>query len=310
MDIETLSWDDDLLEIFSVPRKSLPEIRSSMHDTYGYTQTDGVFGARIPVCGILGDQQAALFGQACFSKGQSKNTYGTGCFLLANTGEELCHSEHGLLTTVAYRSGDSRPVYALEGSIAVAGSLIQWMRDNIGLVSSAPEIDRLAEGVADNGGVYFVPAFSGLFAPYWRSDARGVITGLTGYVQAGHLARAVLESTAFQAKDLFDAMEKDSGLRIPEIKVDGGMTKSDVFMQFQSDILGIPVIRPVITETTALGSAYAAGLSAGFWSSFEELSAQWKEGIRWESSMEEGERQKKLHFWQKAVERSMGWAEE
>ncbi|MCF7946154.1 MAG: glycerol kinase GlpK [Spirochaetia bacterium] len=310
MDIETLTWDDELLKLFSVPQKALPEIRSSMRDIYGYTESSSVFGAQIPVCGILGDQQAALFGQACFSKGQSKNTYGTGCFLLENTGEELCQSQYGLLTTVAYRSGDDKPVYALEGSIAVAGSLIQWMRDNIGLVDSAPEIDKLAESVEDNGGVYFVPAFAGLFAPYWRSDARGVITGLTGYVKAGHLARAVLESTAFQAKDLFDAMEKDSGIKLREIKVDGGMTKSAVFMQFQADILNIPVIRPVIAETTALGSAYAAGLSTGFWNSLEELAAQWKEDKHWDPMMGEDERDKKLAFWHKSIERSMNWIEE
>ncbi len=309
MDIEKFQWDQGLVEYFGAEVSCLPEIRSSFHDSYGKTTKEGPFKAEIPLCGILGDQQAALFGQACFSRGQGKNTYGTGCFLLVNTGERLSVSRHGLLTTPAYRSGSDAPVYALEGSIAVSGSLVQWMRDSIGLVDSAPEIDRMAESVDDNGGVYFVPAFSGLFAPYWDSSARGTITGLTGYAKAGHLARAVLEATAYQTRDIFDAMEKDSGVPIKELKVDGGMSKSDVLMKFQSDILQVPVIRPVIRETTALGAAYAAGLSVGFWNSLDDLASLWKEDTRWEPDMDEETRKEKLRMWKKAVERSRGWTD-
>ena len=309
MDIETLSWDDGLLETFGVPRQALPEIVPSTGRVYGMTSATGPFGGEIPVCGILGDQQAALYGQACFAKGMGKNTYGTGCFMLVNIGEELCHSTQGLLTTVAYLEEGKRPVYALEGSVAVAGSLVQWTRDNLGLVDSAPAIDVLAETVEDNGGVYFVPAFAGLYAPYWRSDARGVICGLTGYATSAHIARAVLEATAFQANDIFHAMEADSGIRITELKVDGGLINSRPLMQFQADILDIPVIRPAVAETTALGSAYAAGLTTGFWKDTDELSSQWKEKRRWVPDMDAGMREEKIRFWHKAVERTLDWAD-
>lgn len=309
MDIEKLTWDQEMLDVFTVPASMLPKIVPSMGLTYGTTRDAGALGSGIPINGILGDQQAALFGQACFTAGLGKNTYGTGCFLLVNTGERLCHSEHGLLTTVAYLVEGERPIYALEGSIAVAGSLVQWTRDNLGLVPSAPELDVLAGSVEDNGGVYFVPAFSGLFAPYWRSDARGVICGLTGYATAAHIARAVLESTAFQANDLFYAMEQDSGIPIKELRVDGGLTNSRPLMQFQSDILDIPVIRPLIAETTALGAAYASGLSSGFWKTQEELSGQWKERERWIPSMDEAVRTEKLRYWKKAVQRTLDWAD-
>ena len=309
MDIEHLTWDKDMLKVFSVPESLLPRIVPSMGSTYGTTRNAGALGSGIPINGILGDQQAALFGQACFTAGLGKNTYGTGCFLLVNTGERLCHSAHGLLTTVAYREEGKAPVYALEGSIAVAGSLVQWTRDNLKLVPTAPELDTLASTVEDSGGVYFVPAFSGLFAPYWRSDARGVICGLTGYVTDAHIARAVLESTAFQANDLFYAMEQDSGIPIKELRVDGGLTNSRPLMQFQADILDIPVIRPLIAETTALGAAYASGLSSGFWKSQEELAQQWKERGRWTPSMESGVRDEKLRLWKKAVQRSLDWAD-
>ena len=309
MDISTLQWDAELMSIFGVSEDMLPEICPSVGEIYGYTTETGPFKGALPVCGILGDQQAALFGQACFTKGLGKNTYGTGCFLLVNTGENLCASTQGLLTTVAYQIKGQKPIYALEGSIAVAGSLVQWIRDNIGLVSSAPEVDTLAESVEDNGGVYFVPAFSGLFAPYWRSDARGVITGLTGFATSAHIARAVLESTAFQAKDIFDAMAKDSGIDIVALKVDGGLTNSKPLMQFQADILHIPVIRPVVVETTALGAAYAAGLSTGFWKNLDELEAQWQEAKRWEPKMDEAESSEKVRLWHKAVERTLNWVD-
>ncbi len=308
MNLETLDWDDELLEAFTVPAAMLPEIRSSSAaEPYGYTTPEGPFSGRVPICGILGDQQAALFGQACFEKGTSKNTYGTGCFLLENTGENFVVSRHGLLTTVAYRVGREEPVYALEGSIAVAGALVQWVRDNLGLIEQSPEINDLAEKVEDSGGVYIVPAFSGLFAPYWHSDARGVITGLTGYVNKYHLARAVLEATAFQTRDIFAAMEKDSGITVTSLKVDGGMTASEILMQFQADILGVPVIRPRVTETTALGAAYAAGLSSGFWRDRAELATHWKEDKRWLPAMDEDEKKIKMEFWRKAVQRTMDW---
>lgn len=311
MNLETLSWDTELLDVFGIPGAMLPEIRSSVaSEPYGTSETEGPFGGQVPICGILGDQQAALFGQACFSRGSSKNTYGTGCFMLLNTGEEIIHSEYGLLTTVACRIGNNRAMYALEGSVAVAGSLVQWVRDNIGLIASSAEIETLARSVEDSGGVSIVPAFSGLFAPYWKNDARGIIAGLTGYVTAGHLARAVLEATAFQTKDIFDAMEKDSGLRIPDLKVDGGMVANEILMQFQADVLGVPVIRPRITETTALGAAYAAGLSTGFWRSRDELAGHWEEDTRWERRMEDEERRIRLKYWKKAVNLTMGWLEQ
>jgi glycerol kinase len=309
MDIETLQWDKKLLDIFNVPLQSLPEIVPSIGAVYGMTDHEGPVQGAVPVCGILGDQQAALFGQACFRAGSGKNTYGTGCFLLVNTGEKLVRSEHGLLSTVAYLKKGEAPVYALEGSIAVAGSLVQWMRDNLGLVDSAAELNVLAEQVADNGGVYFVPAFSGLFAPYWRSDARGAVVGLTGYATSGHIARAVLEATAFQTKDIFDAMEKDSQVNISELRCDGGMTKSRLLMQFQADILGVPVIVPVVAETTALGAAYAAGLSCGFWKDMNELAEHWQEESRWEASMDTQHRDTQVRLWHKAVDRTLDWVE-
>jgi glycerol kinase len=270
---------------------------------------DGPFAAEIPVAGVLGDQQAALFGQACFGPGTSKNTYGTGCFLLLNTGEEIIHSKNGLISTVAYRMGDEPPVYALEGSIAITGALVQWLRDNLGLIESSAQIESLAREVPDSGGVYFVPAFSGLFAPYWRSDARGVVAGLSRYATRAHLARAALEATAFQTLEIFEAMEQDSGLPIPSLKVDGGMVVNELLMQFQADLLRVPVIRPKITETTALGAAFAAGLSVGYWDSREQLTSLWEEERRWEPEMEQAERERKIHFWKKAVSRSFDWLE-
>lgn len=309
MDIRTLDWDDDMLSITGISRSFLPSIVSSSGVIYGYTSPDGPFGASIPVAGILGDQQAALFGQACFSPGESKCTYGTGCFMLTNIGAEPCVSEHGLLTTVAYRIEGESPVYALEGSVAVAGALIQWVRDDLGLVKSAKELDEEAESVVDSGGVYIVPAFSGLFAPYWRSDARGVIVGLTRYAKKSHICRAVLESTAFQANDLKDAMELDSGVRIESLKADGGMTNSMPLMVFQADIMQIPVIRPQINETTCLGAAYAAGLSVGVWKDVESLRGYWKEQMRWLGTMDDKERENKLRYWKKAVSRTLSWVE-
>ncbi len=309
MDLESLFWDEELLALFNIPKKALPAISPSIGTIYGYTLEDGPFQGKVPLCGILGDQQSALFGQACFTEGSGKNTYGTGCFLLVNTGNKLCKSTQGLLTTVAYQETGRKPVYALEGSIAVAGSLVQWTRDNLGMVKSAPDLDILAETVDDNGGVYFVPAFAGLYAPYWRSDARGIIAGLTGYATSAHIARAVLEATAFQTKDIFDAMQKDSGIGITELKVDGGLTNSSLLMQFQSDVLDISVIRPVVAEITALGAAYAAGLTIGFWADKQELAAQWKVKRRWIPDMAEAIRQKHLHLWHKAVERTFNWTD-
>ena len=310
MDIVSLEWDDWMLELFNIPRASLPRIVNSFGEVYGTTATQGPLHGEVPVCGILGDQQAALFGQACFFSGQGKNTYGTGCFMLVNTGETPTVSSRGLLTTVAYREAGKPAQYALEGSIAVAGSLVQWVRDNLKIVKSAPEVDTLAESVPDCGGVYIVPAFSGLFAPYWRSDARGVIAGLTGYATAAHICRAALESTAFQTKDIFDAMEADSHVTMELLKVDGGLTNSRPLMEFQADLLGIPVIRPQVVETTALGAAYAAGLSSKFWKSFEELAAHWKEKSRWVPAMEESVRHEKISFWNKAVQRTLDWVPE
>jgi glycerol kinase len=307
MNIETLSWDDELLEIFSIPKGSLPMIVPSSGMVYGHTAKDGPFGSEVPIAGILGDQQAALFGQACFKPGTGKSTYGTGCFLLVNTGFSLPRSRNGLLTTVAYRIGDEKPVYALEGSVAVAGSLVQWARDNLKLVESAQQLDREALTVTDSGGVYVVPAFSGLFAPYWRSDARGVIAGLTAFVTKAHLCRAILESTAFQAYDIFKAMESDSGIKTTELKVDGGMTNSEPLMEFQADLLGVPVIRPQVVETTALGAAFAAGLSVGVYKDLDELASYWKERKRWESAMDDETRDEKVRFWKKAVERTLEW---
>lgn len=307
MDIERLQWDETLLKACAIPVQALPEIVPSVGSIYGYTAEQGPLGGAIPVCAILGDQQAALFGQACFSTGEIKSTYGTGCFLLFNTGTTVRRSERGLLTTVAYHVAGEQPHYALEGSIAVAGSLVQWVRDNLKMVKTAQELDYLAESVPDCGGVYIVPAFSGLFAPYWRSDARGVIAGLTGYATDAHICRAVLEATAFQVKDLLDAISSDAELPIELLKVDGGLTNSRPLMEFQADLLGIPVVRPLVVETTALGAAYAAGLSVGFWTTFDELRAHWREKSRWEPTMEEALRQEKISFWNKAVQRTLNW---
>ncbi len=308
MDLGTLEWDLGMLDVMHAPRAALPRIVPSIdHEPWGMTGRDGAFGDSIPVCGALGDQQAALVGQTCFLPGESKNTYGTGCFMLLNTGEKRVPSTSGLLTTVAYRYKDEAPVYALEGSIAVAGSLVQWLRDNLGLIGSAAEVETLAATVADNGGVYFVPAFSGLFAPYWRSDARGVIAGMTAYANKGHIARAVLEAVAYQTRDVLDAMEHDSGVKLAGLRVDGGMAVCDLLMQFQADVLGVPVTRPTVTETTALGAAYAAGLSAGFWSGIDELRTQWRADKTWTPKASEDDRRRLLGEWHKAVERSLGW---
>lgn len=310
MNLESLDWDEELLDIFQIPRQMLPEIvPSSDPNIWGYTQFDGPFGFEIPVCGDLGDQQAALVGQTCFDIGEGKNTYGTGCFMLLNNGTNIIHSKSGLLTTVAYKFGDEPAIYALEGSIAITGALVQWLRDNFGLINTSSEIEDLARTVVDNGGIYFVPAFSGLFAPHWRSDARGLIIGLTRYINKGHLARAVLEATAYQTREVLDAMKKDSNVSLSSLRVDGGMVKNELLMQFQADILGVPVIRPKVTETTALGAAYAAGLAVGFWEDLEDLRANWQIDKIWEPQMDEQTREKLYRGWQRAVERTMGWIE-
>ncbi|MCU1526255.1 MAG: glycerol kinase [Frondihabitans sp.] len=308
MDLATLSWRDDILEVFGVPKSMLPEIKSSS-EVYGVA-SDSSLLREVPIAGILGDQQAATFGQAAFDQGESKNTYGTGNFLIFNTGEEIIHSKNGLLTTVGYKLGDAAPHYALEGSIAVTGSLIQWLRDNLGIINSAPEVETLATTVDDNGGVYFVPAFSGLFAPYWRSDARGALVGLTRYVNKGHIARAALEATAFQTREVLDAVNADSGVDLAELKVDGGMTANDALMQFQADILNVPVIRPVVAETTALGAAYAAGLAVGFWETLDDLRANWQESKRWTPNLDAAERDRTLRLWKKAVTKTFDWVDE
>jgi glycerol kinase len=305
MDLQTLDWDDEILGILDVPRSMLPEIRASS-EVYGETKGDL---AGIPVAGDLGDQQAALFGQTCFSVGEAKNTYGTGNFLLLNTGNEPVQSKSGLITGLGYKIGDQPAVYMLEGSIAITGALVQWLRDNLKMIKAAPEIEDLAKTVDDNGGVYFVPAFSGLFAPYWRSDARGVIAGLTRYVNAGHIARAVLEATAWQSKEVVDAMNQDSGVELASLKVDGGMVHNELLMQFQADVLGVPVIRPTVAETTSLGAAYAAGLAVGFWSEVEDLRANWGKDKEWQPQMDPAEREKEYGLWKKAVTRTFDWVE-
>ena len=310
MDLHSLNWDDDILGLLNIPKQILPEIvPSSDNDYWGFTAEDGPIGARVPVCGALGDQQAALVGQHCFEPGQAKNTYGTGCFLLLNTGSEPVPSKHGLITTLAYQRRGQDPVYALEGSIAIAGALVQWLRDNLGMISEAPEVEDLARTAEDNGGVYIVPAFSGLFAPYWRSDARGAMVGLTRYANKGHIARAVLEACAYQTRDIVEAMDKDSGVDLTRLKVDGGMVHNDLLMQFQADTLAVPLIRPKIAETTCLGAAYAAGLATGFWSDLEELSKQRNVDRTWEPAMKEIEREEGYRGWKKAVERTLNWVE-
>ncbi|MGY4859618.1 glycerol kinase GlpK [Cryobacterium sp. AP23] len=308
MNLETLEWDDEILGIFGVPRSMMPEIRSSS-EVYGTVNEHSLL-REVPIAGILGDQQAATFGQAAFDQGEAKNTYGTGNFLIFNTGTEIIHSKNGLLTTLGYKLGDAEPHYALEGSIAVTGSLIQWLRDNLGLINSASEIETLAATVDDNGGAYFVPAFSGLFAPYWRSDARGALVGLTRFVNKGHIARAALEAIAFQTREVIDAVNADSGVPLTELKVDGGAIGNNLLLQFQADILGVPVVRPVVAETTALGAAYAAGLAVGFWSGLGELRANWQEDARWEPDMEEAERARLLRNWKKAVTKTLDWVDE
>jgi len=307
MDLETCQWDDEILALFGVPRSMLPEIRSSS-EVFGIIEDSSLL-RQVPVAGILGDQQAATFGQAAFRAGESKNTYGTGNFLIFNTGEKVVHSTNGLLTTLGYRIGDQAPLYALEGSIAVTGSLVQWLRDNLGLITQSSDIEKLADSVDDNGGVYIVPAFSGLFAPYWRPDARGVIVGLTRFVNKGHIARAALEAVAFQTAEVIEAVNADTGVRLSELKVDGGMVVNDTLMQLQADILGVPVVRPAVIETTALGAAYAAGLAVGFWSGLGELSANWHEGGRWEPRIDDAERARRMRLWKKAVTRTFDWVD-
>jgi glycerol kinase len=308
MDYRTLAWDTAIAEEMGIPPAMLPEIRSNSEE-YGRGRAAG-FLAGVPIAGSLGDQQAATFGQVCFERGMAKNTYGTGNFMLLNTGEDAVPSEHGLLTTLCYQLGDQRPVYALEGSIAVTGSLVQWVRDNLGLISSAAQIEELARSVPDNGGAYFVPAFSGLFAPHWRADARGAVVGLTRFVTKGHLARAVLEATAYQTREVLEAMDADSGVALTELRVDGGMVGNELLMQFQADLLDVPVIRPRIAETTALGAAYAAGLAVGFWSGLDELTALWAEDRRWEPRMPADERDRCYRGWQKAVTKSLDWVDD
>jgi glycerol kinase len=305
MNLRTLGWDDEMLTVMGVPRAMLPAIKASS-EVYGEAVGDL---AGVPVAGDLGDQQAALFGQTCFAPGEAKNTYGTGCFMLLNTGTEPVESKSGLLTTVGYRIGDAPATYALEGSIAIAGALVQWLRDNLGLINESADVEALARTVDDNGGVYFVPAFSGLYAPYWRSDARGVIAGLTRYVNRGHIARATLEATAWQTREVLDAMNADSGVALTALKVDGGMVHDELLMQFQADVLGVPVIRPKVAETTALGAAYAAGLAVGFWSAPDDLRANWASDREWRPTMEPARREKEYGLWKKAVTRTFDWVE-
>ena len=301
----TLDWDPEILQLMGIPRSMLPAVKASS-EVYG--QGQGVL-AGIPIAGDLGDQQAALFGQTCYSAGEAKNTYGTGCFMLLNTGTKAVPSKNGLLTTLGYKIGNQPAVYALEGSIAITGALVQWLRDNLGMITSSAEVEALAKTVDDNGGVYFVPAFSGLFAPYWKSDARGVIAGLTRYVNKGHIARAVLEATAWQTREVLDAMNADSGVPLTALKVDGGMVSNDTLMQFQADCLGVPVIRPKVAETTALGAAYAAGLAVGYWAEVEDLRANWAKDAEYEPKMDAETREKDYKMWKKAVTRTFDWVE-
>lgn len=306
--LETLDWDDELLALFNIPRRMLPAVRpSSDSNFYGVTKHDGAFKGEIPLCADLGDQQAATVGQVCFTPGEAKNTYGTGNFMLLNTGAEIVPSHAGLLTTVCYKLGDARTVYALEGSVAVTGSAVQWLRDQLGIIKQASDIEALANSVTDNGGVYFVPAFSGLYAPYWRADARGCIVGLSRFNDKGHLARATLEAICYQTRDVLDAMTKDSGVNLEVLKVDGGATVNDTLMQLQADILGVPVVRPVVAETTALGAAYAAGLAVGFWSDIEEMRRNWQADKRWEPRWSVDQREAGYAGWHKAIERTLNW---
>ncbi|MCF4119456.1 glycerol kinase GlpK [Antribacter sp. KLBMP9083] len=308
MDLDTLSWREDIAADMGIPLSMLPEIRSSSEE-YGRGRAGGLLPG-VPIAGILGDQQAATFGQACFQVGTAKNTYGTGNFMLLNTGTEKVPSEHGLLTTVCYKIGSADAVYALEGSIAVTGALVQWLRDNLGLFSDSADVEWLARKVTDNGGAYFVPAFSGLFAPYWRPDARGALVGLTRYVTRNHIARAALEAVAYQTREVVDAMALDSGVTLTELKVDGGMVNNELLMQFQADQLGVDVVRPVVAETTALGAAYAAGIAVGFWKGEEDVVANWAEDRRWTPDVEEGERERLYRNWKKAVTKTFDWVDE
>jgi glycerol kinase len=308
MNLETLDWDDELLALFDIPRAMLPEIKSSS-EVYGHTVADGPFDGEVALAGDLGDQHAALVGQVCFKPGELKNTYGTGNFLVLNTGTEIVKSTHGLITTLGYKFGDAPAVYALEGSIAVTGSAIQWLRDQLGIIKAAADSEGLAASVDDNGGVSFVPAFSGLFAPYWRSDARGVIVGLSRFNTVAHIARAALEAICYQSKDVVDAMIADADLDLQTLRVDGGVTSNDLCMQIQADVLGVPVSRPVVAETTALGAAYAAGLAVGFWANTDELVANWNGSKRWESTSTEEQRSAGHAQWKKAVERTLDWVE-
>jgi glycerol kinase len=308
MDLDTLDWREDIAKDMGIPMSMLPQIRSSS-EVYGHGSENGMLPG-VPISGILGDQQAATFGQACFGVGMAKNTYGTGNFVLLNTGEKRVNSTNGLLTTVCYKIGDAPAVYALEGSIAVTGSLVQWLRDNLGMFSDAPDIEKLALQVPDNGGAYFVPAFSGLFAPYWRPDARGALLGLTRFVNKFHIARAALEATAFQTREVIDAMNADAGVELTELRVDGGMVANELLMQIQADQLGVPVIRPRVIETTALGAAYAAGIAVGFWDGPKDVTENWAEGKRWEPQMPEPEKNKLYRNWKKAVTKTMGWVDQ
>ena len=308
MDLRTLQWREDICEIAGIPMSLLPEIRSSS-EVYGYGRPKGLLPGK-PIAGDLGDQQAATFGQACFQPGMAKNTYGTGCFMLMNTGTEPQLSDNGLITTVCYKIGDKPAVYALEGSIAVSGSLIQWLRDNLEIIATAPEVEALAASVDDNGGMYFVPAFSGLFAPHWRGDARGAIVGMTRYNTKAHIARAALESTAFQTREVLDAMEADSKVKLEQLRVDGGMTANSLLMQFQADILDTEVVLPVVAETTALGAASAAGIAVGFWSGEEDVVANWAEAKRWKPEMEPAERERQLRQWKKAISKTLDWVDD
>ena len=311
MDLRSLSWDDEILAILDIPRSALPTIYpSSAPNPYGLTCAEGPFGEVLPVTGAVGDQQAALVGQTCFSPGEAKNTYGTGCFMLLNTGHEIVPSQSGLLTTLGYKFGDNPAVYALEGSIAITGALVQWLRDNIGMFDRAPEIEKLACEVENAGGMYIVPAFSGLFAPYWRSDARGVMVGLTRYITKHHICRAALESTAYQTRDVLEAMNNDSGVALSALKVDGGMVANNLLMQFQADILDVPVVRPIVTETTALGAAYAAGLAVGFWDNLEDLRSQWDIDRVFQPAMDDENRERLYHGWKKAVTKTLNWIED
>ena len=307
MNLETLQWDDQLLARFEIPRSVLPEIKSSS-ETYAMTDPHGPFGSAVPIAGILGDQHAAMVGQACFERGESKTTYGTGNFALLNTGTEIVRSKNGLLSTLCYKFGDQPAMYALEGSVAVTGSAIQWLRDQLGIITSAAETENLASTVSDTAGVYFVPAFSGLFAPYWRSDARGVIVGLTRAATKAHLVRAALEAICYQTRDVMDAMIADSGVPMSKMRVDGGITSNSLCMQMQADIMGVDITRPLITETTALGAAYAAGLAVGFWKNTDELKKQWKQSRRWSPTTTAEDRRRGYEGWKKAIERTLNWA--